>query len=193
MLVINSKKYYTLGMSEINDTHSIPGYVSIKDAAKMLGLSPNTVYEYVTEGRLSSVRAAHVIMIPTDEVKSFRPSIAGRPRKRLPIWRISPKDNTLFMTSIDVRLQPGRYELFLQRLEHLRQEGDHLFPGTVARYISGDDVIPKRIEIVLIWRISVMPDETEREQALEKFRQALADVLDWNTARYKHGRVFMHA
>ncbi len=66
----------------VNDGQaSVPGYVSIKEAAEILGLSPGRVYEYVEDGRLSSVRAAHVILIPLEEVKNFKPNIAGRPRK----------------------------------------------------------------------------------------------------------------
>lgn len=192
MLVKNEGRYYTSPMSEMSDVSGIPGYVSIKEAAKILNLAPNTVYEYVAEGRLSSFRAAHVIMIPLAEVQAFRPSIAGRPRKRLPVWRIPPNDNLLFMTSIEVTLFPGQHETFLKRLEVLKRE-DYIFPGTVARYIAGDAASPESIEIVLVWRSSVMPDEEDREQALDAFRHALTDVLDWKTARYKHGRVFMHA
>ncbi len=37
-----------------------------------------------------------------------------------------------------------------------------------------------------------MPDEATREQNLKAFSEALDDVLDWQTAEYYHGRVFMH-
>ncbi len=37
-----------------------------------------------------------------------------------------------------------------------------------------------------------MPDEMTREQDLKAFRQALDDVLDWDTAQYKNGQVLMH-
>ena len=79
---------------------SVPGYVSIKEAAAMLGLSPGRIYEYVEDGRLSSVRAAHVILIPIEDVENFKPNIAGRPRKSVLRWRISPENNVLFSTSI---------------------------------------------------------------------------------------------
>jgi excisionase family DNA binding protein len=80
----------------VNESQSsVPGYVSIKEAAEMLGLSPSRVYEYVEDGRLSSVRAAHVILIPEEEVKRFKPRIAGRPRKSTLRWRISPENNQL--------------------------------------------------------------------------------------------------
>ena len=37
-----------------------------------------------------------------------------------------------------------------------------------------------------------MPNESEQEQTLETFRQALDSVLDWNTAHYTHGKILMH-
>jgi len=55
-----------------------------------------------------------------------------------------------------------------------------------------DAAVPRRVEITLVWRRIIMPNETEREQALDAFRQALADVLDWNTAQYSNGEVLMH-
>lgn len=38
-----------------------------------------------------------------------------------------------------------------------------------------------------------MPNPAVREQALAEFRAALADVLDWDTARYCDGEVWLHA
>jgi hypothetical protein len=37
-----------------------------------------------------------------------------------------------------------------------------------------------------------MPDDASRKAALEAFRQELADVLDWSTAKYEEGTVLMH-
>ena len=179
-------------MNEKVDETGIPGYVSIKEAAKILGLSPITVYEYVAEGRLSSRRAAHVIMIPLEEVTSFKPNVSGRPRKSLPVWRLSHSDNELFMTSIEVRFRPHQQDLLEQRLASIKDAQTHLFPGTVARYITGNDADPEDIEIVFVWRSTIMPNEETRERALEDFRNALADILDWSTANYKHGKVFLH-
>ena len=82
--------------------------------------------------------------------------------------------------------------MLLQRLEEIRQRGQHNFPGTVARFIVESETIPGQLEISLVWRSTVMPSEEEREQALEAFRQALSDVLDWSTAQYSRGKVLMH-
>lgn len=79
-----------------------------------------------------------------------------------------------------------------QRLEEIRSGGQHIFPGTVVRYVVRSQSIPRQVDIMLVWRSTVMPGETERERALEGFRQALADVLDWETAEYNNGEVLMH-
>ena len=47
---------------------SLPNYVSIKEAAKILGISDKTVYEYVSSQRLPGVWAADVIMIALTDV-----------------------------------------------------------------------------------------------------------------------------
>jgi len=177
----------------VNDSQtSVPGYVSIKEAAEMLGLSPSRVYEYVEDGRLSSVRAAHVILIPLEEVKSFKPNIAGRPRKSVLRWRISPENNTLLSTSIVVQVLPDRQAELMKKLEEIRQSDKYLFPGTVARFIVKRETVPAQIEISLIWRSTIVPDELTREKALADFQQTLADVLDWNTAHFSNGTVLIH-
>ena len=170
----------------------LPGYVSIKEAAKILGISERRVYLYIETKRLPAVRAADVLLIPVEEVKNFRRKFVGRPRKNTPPWRISSDENTQFMTSIVARILVGREKALLQRLEEMKQQGQHLFPGTIARFIGGSENDPDRIEIVLIWRNTVMPNQTIRDQALEVFRQVFDDVLDWKTAQYNHGKLYLH-
>jgi excisionase family DNA binding protein len=164
---------------------NIAGYVSIKEAAQLLGLSSKRVYEYVDEGRLTSLWAADVIMIPLDEVSAFKRQSSGRPRKSVPSWRISTGDNAQFMTTITVQIR--NYTVLLLRLERIRR---HTFPGTVARYITESG---QQITISLVWKRAIMPNETMREQALEALKQELADILDWSTAQYAHSKILMHA
>jgi excisionase family DNA binding protein len=71
-------------MREYLDLPTLPEYVSIKEAAKMLGVSDKRVYTYIEDGRLPAVRAAHVIMISIQEIKKFKPKISGCPRKNAP-------------------------------------------------------------------------------------------------------------
>ena len=179
-------------MRNENDRPTIPGYVTIKEAAKMLGISANRVYTYVEEGRLPSAQAAHVIMIPLEALKDFKSHLSGRPRTNIPLWRISPEENTVLTTSILVRVRTNQYARLQARLEEMRRERQHLFPGTLARYIIENKRHPEDIEILLIWRGTAMPDEATYNQWLDEFRHALSDVLDWDTAQYDTGRVIMH-
>jgi Helix-turn-helix domain len=170
----------------------LPGYVSTKEAAKMLGISERRIRLYIEMKRLPAVRAADVLMIPVENVKNFKRKIVGRPRKSTLAWRISSAENTQFMTSISVQVKGQQVTQLIRKMEEIKHSGKHVFPGTVARYVVKSESIPGQIEIVLIWRSTVMPNEVEREHALEIFRQTLADVLDWNTAQYHNGEVLMH-
>lgn len=179
-------------MRNENDRPTIPGYVTIKEAAKMLGISANRVYTYVEEGRLPSAQAAHVIMIPLEALKDFKSQLSGRPRTSVPLWRISPEENTVLTTSILVRVRTNQYARLLVRLEEMRRDRQHLFPGTLARYFIEKKGHPEHIEILLIWRSTAMPDEATYNQWLDEFRQTLSDVFDWDTAQYETGKILMH-
>src|SRR5712691_2896659 len=179
-------------MREYLDLPTMPEYVSIKEAAKMLGVSDKRVYAYIEDGRLPAVRVAHVIMIPIQEIKKFKPKISGRPRKNTPAWRTSPEDNMLLTTSIFVTVPANQRERLQRRLEELREEGEHVFPGTTARYIIWSKTRPGALEILLIWRSTTMPEEADRAETLVKFQQVLADVLDWESAQYDEGQILLH-
>lgn len=179
-------------MDDSVDLPNIPGYVSIKEAASILGLSSRTVYEYVEEGRLPAKRAADVIMILLEDVRNFKRGTSGRPRKSVPPWRISSGENTQFSTLILVAIRAGQHAHFLKKLEDMKQSKHYSFPGTVVRYIIGSETNPGQVQILLVWRNTVMPDEQARAQDLAQFRLALDDVLDWSTAQYHDGKVFMH-
>jgi excisionase family DNA binding protein len=178
---------YSTSMRESLDLPNLPEYVSIKDAAKLLGVSDKRVYAYIEDGRLPAVRAAHVIMIPIEEVKRFKPKISGRPRKNTPTWRTSPENNQLLTTSISVSVKPDQYKKLQRLLEGFKQLDEHVFPGTIAPYIITSKSHPENIEILLIWRNTTLPDDPTHEQAIGEFRRESASVLDWNSARY--GRV----
>src|SRR5579859_4045472 len=113
-------------MSEEVTLHELEGYITVKDAAKRLGLAYKTVSEYVTEGRIKAKRAGDTILIPVEEVRNFKPQLAGRPRTTIPIWRISPEDNILTQTSIIVQIRPGQQSAFAKRLDEIRRKKEHL-------------------------------------------------------------------
>jgi excisionase family DNA binding protein len=179
-------------MNDSVDSQRIPGYVSVKEAAEMLGLAPRTIYDYIEEGRLTGARLADVIAIPIEEIKQFRREPSGRPRKNTPLWHISSGENTQFMSLISVHVRAGQRDTLQKRLEEFRKKKQHLFPGTVMRYIAAGSASSERVFLILVWRGTVIPDETRREAALEEIRRSLNDVVDWSTAQYEYGQVLMH-
>jgi len=141
---------------------------------------------------LPGARVANVIAIPVEALRKFKREPSGRPRQNTPLWRISSGDNAQFMTLILVRERTGQHDALMRRLETIRKKKEHIFPGTVMRYLAESDALPGQVILVLVWRGTVMPDETVREEALKGLRQALIEMLDWNTAEYISGQVLMH-
>src|SRR5260221_625399 len=153
-------------MNEYAQRPNLPGYISIKEAAKLLGVSDKRVYEYVDEGRLPSTWAADVIMIPLNEVKKFKRRGSGRPRTSVPSWRISSGENIQFVTSIAVQVLPGQQQALSHRLEEIRRSGQHTLSGTIGRFIVESENIRRQMEMLLIWRRAVKPNVPERKQTL---------------------------
>src|SRR5438477_13101151 len=108
-------------MSEDVNIPDMPGYIPIKQAAEIMGISVSRVYDYVEEGRLPAVKAAHVIMIAGKDVRAFKPGLSGRPRKSVPLWRKSPDDNLLLMTTIVVQARPGQEAALVESLDEIRK------------------------------------------------------------------------
>ena len=179
-------------MKEEFPTSEPPGYLSVKQAAKILHVSERRVHQYVESGRLQAYQPGRDIMLPVEAVEQFRPRLTGRPRKKTPGWRGSPDISPLLITYIRVQIRAGQQTRLLKKLQTIKREGRHLFPGTVTRYISLDDASPATVTIQLVWKNGEMPDEPTRKQAFRDFEEELADVLDWETARYRTEKVGIH-
>lgn len=157
----------------------MPGYISTEQAAKLLGISKNRVYQYINEQRLPAFRAGNMILLPITAVKdiSFKMTAVGRPRKKILKWRTYCYDR-LLVTDVRVQIRPSRQTQLVERLQALHDR--HMFSGTVARYISRDE---SAVSICLIWKEAEMPDEETRRREYEAFQGEFADVLDWKTAQ----------
>ncbi|GHO50897.1 helix-turn-helix domain-containing protein [Ktedonospora formicarum] len=180
-------------MGENDDIPKLVGYLSVKEAAALLNVTDKMVYFYVENKRLQAVRVSNMLLIPREEVEQFQQRSVGRPRTKTPSWHSSTKDNALLVTSITANVQAGKQGALDKKLAKIRREGLHNFPGTVARYMIRFEGSPDQIEILLIWKTGIMPDQESREQHLQTFQEELSDVLDWETAQYHQGTVFMHA
>ncbi len=174
-------------------TSEPPGYLSVKQAAKILHVSERRVHQYIEAGRLPAYQPGREIMLPVKEVEQFRPKLTGRPRQKTPGWRGSADATSLAITYIQVQARSGQEANLLEKLQAIKREGRHLFPGTIMRYISLSDGTPPTVTIQLVWRSSETPDEATRRKALDAFEAELSDVLDWKTAAYRTEKVAIHS
>src|SRR5579883_1303760 len=170
----------------------LSGYMTVQEAAKYLGVSDRTVYGYIDEGRLAAIRVGGGLAVEEKSVKNFERQATGRPRTRVPIWRLPVGKNIQYLTIIFARIKAGQGKRFDAKLEEIRAAEKHLLPGTVARYIARSEEKPEDVQMVLVWRSTVMPPASEREAALAALRAELAEILDWENAWSEYGRVVMH-
>ncbi|GHO75242.1 hypothetical protein KSD_30130 [Ktedonobacter sp. SOSP1-85] len=171
---------------------NLAGYVSIKEAADILGVSDKRVYQYVMSGRLPAQKVGHILILPEEEVRRFKPGPSGRTRTKAPAWRTYRSRGKLLTTEINVQVRAGQQEKLIDKLKVIQKEGKHTFPGTVARYIiKGNDELTA-LQILLIWKDTEMPEEPTRQDDLAAFQEEMADVLDWRTAQYDTNEAIIH-
>jgi hypothetical protein len=169
-----------------------PGYVPVKTAAKILGVSERSVYGYIEENKLQGHKATHLTVVSLEDLEHFKRGTTGRPRTRVPEWRISDNDNVQSMTQIFVQLREGQKKALEDKLEEIRKKNKHIFPGTVARYITHSQADKTDIQILLIWRGTVMPDEGTRTTELAALRKELDEFLEWESAHVEMHEILMH-
>jgi excisionase family DNA binding protein len=171
-------------MADIHEFPDIPGYVSIKQAAQMLGITDKRVYRYIDIGRLPAYKASGVFLLSEEDVKQFKLNPPGRLRTSPPRWRAYSSRSKVLATEIWVHVRAGKQAKLLKALNEIQATNRHTFPGTIARYlIKGDEALTS-VHFVLLWKDTDMPDETTRQHDLDSLQDELADLLDWETAHY---------
>lgn len=180
-------------MSDVDDLPNItPEFVSVKEAAEMLGVSERSVYGYIEDKKLPGYKATKLTVVKRADVNQFKRGTTGRPRTRVPEWRISDNENVQFMTQVFIRIRDGRKEELLRRLEEIRKGNKHSFPGTVARYFANNEKDSNDLQILLVWRGTVMPDDQTRQDALDELSEELRDLLEWENAHVEMHQILMH-
>ena|SRR5258707_1609229 len=85
-----------------------PTYLSVKEAACILGVSERSVYGYIAQGKLYGRRIDDLIRIEAKDVYAFKGTAPGRMRVSPPRWRVPPLKNLSYLTTITVRVQQGQ-------------------------------------------------------------------------------------
>jgi excisionase family DNA binding protein len=135
----------------------LPGYVSVREAAKLLGVSERSVYGYIEAGKLPGVRIGPFIAVESQALEHYERRAPGRVRVRTPDWHIPPSKNQLSLTRISVQMRRGQRERLEHLLAQMRLADRHRIHGTVARYITGPHAQTNEVEIILVWRAASCP------------------------------------
>jgi len=175
-----------------NEPSAIPGYISTKQAAHLLGVSNHRLYQYVKAGRLPVVRIGKAFMLRVEDVERFKPNPSGRMRTKAPSWREYRSHSKMFAMDVLVPVRPGQQTQLVEKLRAIQQDDLHTFSGTVARYVLKGDEALTALHILLIWRDIEMPDEVGRQEDLRAFQEELKDMLDWEKAEYSMNEVIIH-
>jgi excisionase family DNA binding protein len=186
-------------MAESDESRDFP-YISVIEAAQLMGVSKTRMYEYIEENRIPKHMVGGTLVIDRRDLGTIERKPTGRLRKKAPKWRTYHGGGDVFATEIRVQIRAELREQIKQvtgsiatRLKGEDEKGDRLtLKGSIARYVLSDHSEPYRVSIWLIWKDTELPDKETHEREMEEFKNALADVLDWSTAEYseKDGIVY---
>ena len=179
-------------MTRDDDFPDIPGYVPIKEAAKLLGISDPRMYGYVRDKRIPALKAGRTLMIPTEEIERFKLNPPGRTRTGRPSWRVHNPRSTMVATDMYVQVREGQQAKLLEKLQQIQRADRHLFPGTIARYVVKGNPNLTELHFFLVWKDVEMPVEVTHQQDFLALQEELADVLDWETAQYSTNETIIH-
>jgi len=179
-------------MKKEKDTPKKRDFVTTNEAAEMLGVSYYTVYEYIRENRLVAERVGGIYMIPEKAVREFKAKPTGRTRVKPPPWRVYRAGAQVRAMGIRVQVREGQHPRLIEKLHAMLDRQEHLFPGTMQRFVFEDEANPSTVMISLIWKDTELPDEASIQQDLVALKAELADVLDWETAHYTTKRAIIH-
>jgi hypothetical protein len=172
--------------------HPLSDYVRAGKAAQMLGMTRNRVYEHIRSNSLPAIREGKIYLILIKDIEGFKAKGTGRTHEKPLLWRAYKAGAQVLATEIDVKVRPGKQELLQQRLQAMRVNEEHTFQGTIARFITRGDADFTSVHMTLIWKSTEMPDEETQRANMAAFQEALADVLDWQSARIEMTDVLLH-
>lgn len=167
-------------------------FLSTAEAARKLGVSYYTVYEYIREKRLVAEMVGGTYLIPKKAVAEFKARPTGRTRANPPPWRVYRAGAKVRGLDIHVQVRAGQQARLVERFKNMQEAQRNLFQGTMQRYVFEDESDATCIIISLIWKDTELPDERTMQEELLTFQNELADLLDWSTAHYTHKRAIIH-
>ena len=179
-------------MADIKEFPDVPGYVSIKQAADMLGITDKRVYRYIDLGRLPAYKSGGAFLLAEEDVRHFKLNPPGRTRTGPPQWRVPNERSRVLATDIAVQVRDGQQHQLVERLKAIQKANQHTFPDTIARYIVKGNEELTTIHLFLVWKDIKDGDTIVQHPALLNFQEAFADVLLWETAQYSTNEMLVY-
>ena len=179
-------------MAEINEIPDDPGYVTIKQAAQMLGITDKRVYRYIDLGRLPAYKSGGVFLLAEEDVRQFKLNPPGRTRTTPPPWRVYHTRSKVFVTEFRVPVRAGEQERLVEKLSDIQKANRHAFPGTIARYVVKEGLESASLLFFLVWKDTETPDDPTRERGFKALRDELLDVLEGERAEYHTGEALLY-
>lgn len=158
-------------------------FLSVREAARLLGVSPRCVYNYIARGKLARTRRNKWVMLKEQDVLAFK--------RRVPLrqdWL--PLGPRLYaLTTIIVPVRSGCEARLGEKLVEFHDQGKHQITGTCAGAMSRSLRSPEWLTILLFWPADELPPEQQREQEIAALAADLAGVCDWERALSAEGQI----
>jgi excisionase family DNA binding protein len=165
-------------MAEAGGSRDLSDYVTVKQAAEMLGITDKRLYKYIENRELEASKPGRDYLIKKEDVLKLPLKSAGRPREKVPRWN-RYRDSKLLITEIHATVPADRLEQFREKIEAIRSKQRHTFARSIARYIVEDRANQHNITIWLLWKDTELPGEEQRRRDLDAFKAEMRDVLTW--------------
>jgi hypothetical protein len=166
---------------------SIPGHLPVREFAARVQRSPERVLQFVRDGRLPCCVVGGRYMIPTAALASFKPAPHGKIRTHAVRWR-RYRTCRVCLWRLEVPIVPGQETVLAARLLAMAERQEYLFEGTMTRIVSIEDGV---LFLLLVWK-TIEAEERALAQEMERFKAALADDVEWNSARASRSEALAH-
>src|SRR6266571_9255669 len=119
-------------MAGTNELPHMHGYITIKEAADLIGISTTRIYDLIDDGRLKAVKFGGGTAIEKKSAEAFTRKAPGRTRTKGPPWHKYSTPTKLQATEISVKIREGQERRLLEKLEAIREDQRHTLKGSVA-------------------------------------------------------------
>lgn len=154
-------------------------WVSVREAARRLGVSPACVYGYVRRGKLARRSVEGRMMLRETEVLALR----GERAEPLP----TPQRMLMLMAP----LRAGGRAGLAAKLERFREQQKHILPGVFRQSSACDETGPGRVLITCFWQPQDVPSQGKRQRALAALVADLVDLCDWDQGIKQECQVYL--